>query len=126
MYFIDFKVCNKESYEKIFLLHKEEECFIDTKKNLLYKLESKSLELALCTTNIFKLNCFKLYNKGLGILIYALDVLKSNSNYDQNQVEFVEEWIKFLLNQAKSVFKIKDDDIKEVYECIKDYFINSS
>lgn len=95
LYFIDFKVCNKDSYDSIFNCGKDSHLFIDFSKesNMLFKLEEKAIEIALFSSNIIELNQFKLYEKGLAILIYSFDVIKQNFKFSSNQSDFISEWV---------------------------------
>lgn len=154
LYFIDFKVCNKENYEEIFGKEEDKNLFSNYRSNLFTKLEQKSIEIAIHSSKIFLMNSYYLYCKGLAVVIYSFDILRQTYSFDSKQVQFVDEWvskyfifncfllfivfdciciyflifiylqIRFLINQANSVFSVENDTVIEIYNLIKDYFIH--
>lgn len=95
LYFIDFKVCNKESYEQIFGNEEESNSNMLTnfRNNLFSKLEQKAVEISIHSTKIFLLNSFSLFSKGLAVVIYSFDLLRQSYKFDEKQISFVEEWV---------------------------------
>ncbi len=91
LYFIDFKVCNKEPYTKEFTEHLHENT------NLFEKLEAKTSEIAIHSHFCFKSYYLPIYSKGLGILVYSYELIKQNClECCKSQLEFIQEWVRLL------------------------------
>ena len=89
LYFIDFKVCNKDSYSKEFIDHTHENL------NLFEKLEAKTSEIAIHSHFCFKSYSLPIYSKGLGVLVYSYELIKQNcSDCCKSQLEFIQEWVR--------------------------------
>ena len=128
LYFIDFKVCNSDYYNEIFNstseIKDESAIFISNKEknNLFEDLEKNSLFFITLCSEIFSLNYYPLYYKGLAVMYYCIQTLISHYQYSESQTKFIEEWFNFLINQAEQVFNIDKKIVFDICEIFTEFF----